>query len=481
MKKIPSLLALGGLFLASQFAHAAQPNILFIFADDYAFDCLAAHGNTQIQTPNLDQLSKQSTHFTHAYNSGAWQGAVCVASRTMLQTGYQVWRANKANLPRIVKDKQLFPQLMQQAGYETYFSGKWHVGAKKLCEQSWENVVHVRPGMPRQSKARYTREFVKGEDSIWSPFAEEHGGYWKDGKHWSEVLADDAEGFIAQAAKQDKPFMMMLCFNAPHDPRQAPEAYQKKYPYDSIEVPSNFAKEYPHDMGANKIRDERLAPFPRTPYSIQVNISEYYALITHMDDQIGRIMEALEKSGEADNTIVIFTADHGLAIGHHGLVGKQNMYDHSLRVPWLISGPGIPKGKKINAPIYLQDAMATCLDIAGVEKPDYVDFESVMPMVNGDMSQARKDMYSCYVNFQRMVSDDKYKLIVYPQVEVELLYDMKNDPLETEDLSHNPEYAEVMKRMRLKLKQQMDLMQDPVDLKDPIHSFKGYGKPAKGH
>ena len=469
--KIRSLITFSVILIATPLAQASQPNILFIFADDYAFDCLAAHGNKRIETPNLDQLSKQSTHFTHAYNSGAWQGAVCVASRTMLQTGYQVWRAHKANLPKIIDKGQLFPQLMQQAGYETYFTGKWHVGPSKLCQQSWKNVKHVRPGMPKQSKKRYNRKFTPGKSS-WSPSDVAHGGYWKGGKHWSEVLADDAEEFIAQAAKQDKPFMMLLCFNAPHDPRQAPAEYQKKYPYDSMVVPTNFQKKYPHKMGANRIRDEQLAPFPRTPYSIQVNLSEYYALITHMDAQIGRIMAALKKSGKADNTIVIFSADHGLAVGHHGLLGKQNMYDHSVRVPWLISGPGIPKGKTIHAPIYLQDAMATCLDIAGVKKPEYIDFESVMPMVNGDMSKARKDMYSCYVNFQRMVSNNKYKLIVYPQVNVELLYDMKEDPLEKKNLSSSPEYAKVMKRMRLKLSQQMKLMKDPVDLNDPVNSFK---------
>jgi choline-sulfatase len=477
--KIQSIITLAGLLLASTLTQAKKPNILFIFADDFAYDCLAAHGNKQVQTPHLDELSKQSTHFTHAYNSGAWHGAVCVASRTMLQTGYQVWRANKANLAQIIKEKQLFPQLMQEAGYETYFAGKWHVGSNEFCKQSWKNTVHIRPGMPNQTKERYERQFIPGKDT-WSPFDKKNKGYWRGGKHWSEVLADDAETFIAKAAKQDKPFMMLLCFNAPHDPRQAPEEYQKKYPYDSITVPANFLKEYPYNMGANKIRDERLAPFPRTPYSIQVNISEYYALITHMDAQMGRILKALQKSGVADNTIVLFSADHGLAVGHHGLLGKQNMYDHSLRVPWLISGPGIPKGKSIDAPIYIQDAMATCLDLAGVKKPDYIDFQSVLPMVHGDMSKARKDMYSCYVNFQRMVSDGKYKLIVYPQVKVELLYDMKNDPLEKENLSANPEYAKVMERMRLKLAEQMKLMKDPVDLKDPIHSFKGQRKRSKG-
>ncbi|MGB0258453.1 MAG: sulfatase-like hydrolase/transferase, partial [Coraliomargarita sp.] len=242
------------LTLVVQALSAKQPNILFIFADDHAYDAVGAHGNSVIKTPNLDRLSERGTHFSHAYNSGAWGGAVCVASRTMLQTGRQVWNARKASLDELLERGEFFPQQMRSAGYETYFAGKWHVGKTKLAAAAWKHVRNVRPGMPKQVKERYQRNFTPGQDS-WDPVDTANGGFWAGGKHWSEVLADDGIEFIQQAADQDKPFMMMLCFNAPHDPRQAPQAYQEMYPYDSIPLPQNFLTEYPYEIGSNQVRD----------------------------------------------------------------------------------------------------------------------------------------------------------------------------------------------------------------------------------
>ncbi|MGB0259572.1 MAG: sulfatase/phosphatase domain-containing protein, partial [Coraliomargarita sp.] len=212
------------------------------------------------------------------------------------------------------------------------------------------------------------------------------------------------------------------------------------------------------------------------PYSIQVNLSEYYALVTHMDDQIGRILEALEQSGLAEDTVIIFSADHGLGVGQHGLLGKQNMYDHSLRVPWIIAGPEIPKGKTISQPIYLQDAMATCLELAGASIPDSVEFQSVLPLIRGELSSARTAVYSCYTYHQRAVTDGHYKLIVYPMIHTELLFDLSKDPLETTNLAGNPEYQTVLEKARAQLKNQMLLMNDPLDLDDPVASAKAFEK-----
>lgn len=438
---------------------AKQPNILFIFADDYAYDSIGASGNKVVKTPNLDRLTERGTHFTHAYNPGSWHAAVCIASRKMLQTGRLIWNAHELPNHEVYNRGEFFPQQMQAAGYETYYAGKWHVftSAKKI----WKNVRHLRSGMPDQVDARYQRDFTPGQDS-WDPTDPAYGGFWAGGKHWSEVLADDGIEFIRSAAVKEKPFMMMLCFNAPHDPRQAPQAYQDLYPYDSIPVPKNFLEQYPYQIGSNRLRDEQLGPFPRTPYSIQVNISEYYALISHMDDQIGRILASLDEAGLSEDTIIIFTADHGLGVGQHGLIGKQNMYDHSLRVPWIIAGPNIPEGKTIHQPIYLHDAMATCLDLADISKPDYVEFQSVLPLLQNDFSQARSSVYSCYIDHQRAVTDGQYKLIVYPKIDVELLFDLTKDPLEMVNVINNPEYQAVLKKARLELSQQMHIMNDPL-------------------
>lgn len=445
-----------------------KPNILFIFADDMAYDVMGAAGHSEVKTPHLDKLANRGTLFTHAYNSGAWHGAVCVASRTMLQTGLQIWNARKAEkgLKKNYVDKKLFwPQLMEAAGYETYFAGKWHVGNKKLAQEAFQHSRNIRPGMPRPANRTGYNRPKSEDDHDWKPWDKKQAGFWIGGKHWSEVVADDGELFLAKAAKSDKPFFMMLAFNAPHDPRQAPKKFCDMYPYDKISVPKSFLPEYPHEICNNrKLRDEVLAPFPRTHYAVQVHRSEYYAIITHMDEQIGRILTALEKTGKAKDTVVIFSADHGLSVGHHGLMGKQNMYDHSVRVPWIIAGPGVPEKKQLAAPIYLQDVMATALELGVAKKPEHVEFESVLPHLRGQ-GKANDVVYSSYMNHQRMVATDKYKLIKYPKLGVEKLFDLKNDPEEMKDLAKDAAHAEALQKMRKLLAEQMKKMNDPLAAK----------------
>ena len=159
------------------------------------------------------------------------------------------------------------------------------------------------------------------------------------------------------------------------DPRQAPKSYIDRYPLERIKIPKSFLPEYPFKNEIkcpHNLRDEKLAPMPRTKYSIKVNRQEYYAIITHMDEQIGRILDGLKSSGMEKNTYIFFTADHGLGVGHHGLLGKQNLYEHSTRVPFIITGPDIPKKKKISAPIYLQDALCLVPLYRRFKKPDHV-------------------------------------------------------------------------------------------------------------
>jgi len=461
MKQLTTIVITACLTLATVQA-ADKPNILFIFADDMAVNTIHTLGNSEIETPNLDRLAQRGTVFTHAYNSGGWNGAICVASRTMLQTGLQIWNAKDADKKQMVKKKQFWPQLMESQGYETWFSGKWHVSNDKLAKAAFNHAEHIRAGMPKPANnTGYNRPKSK-DDHGWKPWDKKQEGFWRGGKHWSEIVADDGELFLKQAAKSDKPFFMMLAFNAPHDPRQAPKEYCDKYPYDKIEVPKSFLPEYPYEICNNRsLRDERLAPFPRTPYSVQVNRAEYYALITHMDAQIGRILEALKKTGKADNTVIIFTADHGLSVGHHGLMGKQNMFDHSVRVPWFIAGPNIPAKKKIDAPIYLQDVMATALDLGGVKKPKHVQFNSVMPYIKGE-GKASETMYSSYIDMQRMVTTKKFKLIRYPKINIELLFDLEKDPDEITDVAKDPAYASALKDMQKRMAEQMKMMNDPL-------------------
>ncbi|MEM7013018.1 MAG: sulfatase-like hydrolase/transferase [Verrucomicrobiota bacterium] len=453
------------IFTAISFAED-KPNLLFIFADDQCFRTINALNNDEIETPNLDRLVAQSTTFTHAYNMGSWSGAVCVASRAMLNSGKYIWRANKTNLKDMEANGELWSQLLGKEGYDTYFTGKWHVKADTA--KIFTVARNVRGGMPNQTKEGYNRP-IDGQPDPWDPSDPKFEGFWKGGKHWSEVVGDDGVDFLNMAAKKDDPFFMYLAFNAPHDPRQSPKEFVDKYPLDKISMPPNFVPEYKwkEEMKSGKgLRDEKLAPFPRTENAVKVNRQEYYAIITHMDVEIGRILDALDASGKADNTWIFFSADHGLAVGEHGLMGKQNMFDHSVRVPLLVSGRGVQKGGKVDSPVYLQDIMATTLDLAGIERPDYVEFQSLVPYVHVGVDPIVRDaIYGAYLDAQRMITLGPDKMILYPKAKAAVLYNVEKDPFETKDLSKNPENKPVMKKLFARLLQLQEEMDDSVDLK----------------
>lgn len=454
------LLGCAGGWAQEEKPRQTRPNILLILTDDQAVDTLAAWGTwgndaQVVKTPHLDRLVARGTSFTRAYNMGSYSPAVCVCSRGMLISGRGLWQTE-----RLQKDRfrtlqavgKLWPQRMKAAGYETWMSGKWHVDAP--VEKLFDHVRNVRPGMPASVDSAYHRPPI-GKPDEWSPWETALGGYWQGGKHWSEVLADDAEDFLREATGRERPFFMYLAFNAPHDPRQAPREFVEAYPLERVPVPANFLPiNTDHEvMGlgpANRegLRDEVLAPFPRTEAAVRLHRREYYALVTHLDSQIGRILAALEASGQAEQTIVIFTSDHGLAVGRHGLLGKQNMYEHSLRVPFVIAGPGIPQGQSNPTPIYLQDAMATALELAGADTGE-IDFRSVLPLIRGERSEQYPRIHAMYMrDRQRAVIEGNWKLIEYPASGKRQLFDLEADPQEQRDLATSSESKEIVARLR---------------------------------
>jgi len=480
-----------------------KPNIVFLFTDDQTYSSIHALGNNEIITPNLDRLVANGTTFTHAYNMGAWSGAVCAASRAMIMSGRSVWRANKFrhNWKKGDSINKTWGKLMENAGYDTYMTGKWHIDtpAKKVFKQ----VVHQRAGMPKDawnhrkmvakfdSLAKINRKKAEGkslaeikglgsekimpigynrptspDDKSWSPSDPKFGGFWKGGEHWSKVLADDALNFINRAKTKEDPFFMYLAFNAPHDPRQAPQEFQDMYDLNKISLPKSWMPEYPDRnliANGNNLRDEALAPFPRTEYATKVHIKEYYASITYLDVQVGKILDALEASGKMDNTYIILTADHGLAMGRHGLLGKQNLYDHSIRPPLLITGPNIPKNNKVDADVYLQDVMATSLDLAGIKKPNYVFFNSFKNLALGKQKESNyKEIYGAYLKVQRMIRKDGYKLLVYPGAKKVKLFDMNNDPEEMNNLATDKKYTSKITSLYT------DLLKLQIEMKDPL-------------
>ena len=447
-----------------------RPNFLFIIADDLMYRTIHALNNGEIHTPHLDRLVARGCAFTHCFHQGSWDGAVCVPSRMMLNSGLSAFHVRSR-----LENVHLWGQTLGAAGYDTYICGKWHLDPTSLA-RSFKEMGPVAPGFLESTPeggAAYNRP---SPGNTWDPVDPDEKGHWLHTNLWLEETPDKIEHsselyansvihhLTEKAAKRKTPFMIYLGFNAPHDPRQAPQEYLDMYPQDHIEIPPNYLPRHPFDQGDAKVRDEVLAPFPRTKEAVQLHRREYYAIITHMDHQIGRILDALEKSGKASNTYVIVTADHGLAVGEHGLMGKQNLYDCSTRMPLLISGPGITPGKRVDELVYQHSMFPTTCELAGVSIPGTVEFPSLAPLLKGHAEQGPEAIFCYYANLQRMVRTKKHKLIVYPNVSKIQLFDLEADPWEMHDLSEDVSMAEVKRDLARRLKEFQNELGDSMPL-----------------
>jgi arylsulfatase A-like enzyme len=406
-----------------------SPNVIFLFADDQRADTIGAHGNSHIRTPNLDRLAEGGFSFRRNYCAGSFSGAVCVASRAMLMTGKH-WM----NLPRSKPqsnwgDAATLPALLTAKGhYNSFIVGKWHNG-KGTLDKSFVNGRAIYMGGMVNHADFQVQDLTGGKLSP----KRDAGGFS------STVFVDEAVKFI-NGTGTEKPFFLYVAFTAPHDPRNPPEKYRQMYYEKRPPLPANYLPQHPFQNApqATSGRDEGLAPWPRTKEIVSDQLCEYYGLITHLDEQVGRIMNALKQSPHAENTVVIYTADHGLAMGSHGLLGKQNVYEQSMRCPLILNGPGVPKGKSSDAYTYVHDLYATVCDFASVKTPNRTDAQSLRPIMDGKAGSIHKSIFLPFQDNQRAVSDGRWKLHVYPKINHRLLFDLANDPHETRNLANDP-------------------------------------------
>ena len=453
---------------------AKKPNILFILTDDQRFDTIHALGNKEIITPNLDRLTEDGMTFTHAHIAGGPCGAVCMPSRAMVLTGRNPFRLEGlgANIP---EDHITMPQCFKEAGYETIGLGKFHngppayarsftQGAKIFFGGMWDhwNVPTCRydPYGNYDNVINFTVDFYNSNTT-----QKQHCDEFSPGKHSSELLSDAAIDLLKQNAGGDKPWMMYLAYLAPHDPRTMPERFKEMYDPEKITLPPNFQKEIDTNYPLMVHRDESLVAYPRQEEEIREQIADYYAMITHLDHEIGRVLDALEETGEKDNTIIVFTADNGLAVGQHGWMGKEDIYEHGIRVPLIICGNGIEKGSRTSARVYLYDIYPTLCDMIGVDVPDSVEGKSFKNVLTGDADAFRDEMYLIFDEFVRGIKDSRYKLIEYRNGDEEgdkwtFLYDLQNDPYETQNLAKDENQRERIIEMRKKILSHRDAWQE---------------------
>ena len=441
-------------------------NILIIYSDDHSYRALGVAGNTDVLTPNLDKLAKSGLMFTQAHVMGGHQGAVCIPSRAMLLTGRYVNRlpGDGSTIPDSIVS---LPEVLRTQGYNTYHTGKWH-----------------------SDKASHSRMFSTGGDIFFGGMhfpkfgGQEHptvylydstGVYDEKRKRTSDtysttLYADHAIQFLSSTTAKAKPFFCYVAFTSPHDPRTPPNKFSRMYDPAKIPLPANFLIKHPFDNGDLNVRDEQLLPVPRDPDAIKKDIALYYGMVSEMDAQVGRILETLEKSGLKENTLIVFAGDNGLAVGQHGLLGKQNLYEHSIRVPMILSGPGVPMNKKTDGFTYLSDITPTIIDYLQLPRPSSVEGRSLLPVIQDPSKKVRSSIYNVYGHWSRSIkSEDGFKLIVYnvDGIATTQLFNLKIDPWEIKDLSKDQAYSKKILQMRNLLKQQMAAAFDNLNIDLP--------------
>lgn len=441
MKLVLALATLLASFAGHAFAaEAKRPNILFILVDDQSpFDLNCYNSKSPLDTPHIDRLAREGMVFDGAYHMGSFSGAVCTPSRHMIMTGRTVWHlpispeAGKKNLCPSDIAQQTIPAVFNRAGYATMRTckqGNSYEGANKL--------------------------FTVRHD------ATKRGGTADSGSAWH---GDRVMDYLKEreTAKETKPFLIYYGFSHPHDTRDGTPELLAKYgavnhtdkanspPAHSNQpkLPLNYLPAHPFEHGHPKLRDEVAVSGVwdrRDERTIRNELGREFACSENIDVQIGRVLAKLEATGELANTYIIYTADHGMAIGRHGLQGKQNLYQHTWRVPFIVKGPGIKPGSRVEGNIYLLDVMTTLCDLAGVPAPETSEGTSFKPVLTGEKQMVRDVLYGVYNGGtkpgMRSVKHGDWKLIQYDvmngAVRETQLFNLKENPEELLAEHHDP-------------------------------------------
>jgi arylsulfatase A-like enzyme len=411
-----------------------KPNVLILMTDDWRPDVLGVLGHPLIQTPNLDALAKRGTILHNMYCLGSNSGAVCRPSRNMFLSGKAYFRWQGPDAPG---NEQNLPVTFKSAGYET-----WHLGKRG------NTAVPIQTHFEHNNYLQEDKDRRSGEPG--------------------HTLTEAALKFLNERDKQ-RPFLMYCAYEGPHDPCVPNPADRKLYDPAKIPLPKNFLPQHPFNNGEMAIRDEKLLPWPRTETALREHLADYYGVITGLDREFGRLFARLAEQGELQNTVIVFTSDHGLALGGHGLMGKQNLYEHSMRPPCIIAGPTIPVGESREL-FYLLDIFPTLCGLTGVTVPGGLDGQNFAKLIQGEKQSGRGQLMTAYRVGQRAVRDAKYKLIRYPHLNKSMLYDLESDPDELKDLSQDPAHAKTLKRLEENLRSLQGKLGDelPLSVEQPL-------------
>jgi choline-sulfatase len=466
---------------------AKRPNLLFIIADDQSpLDLKVYNPTSHLQSPNIDRLAAEGIVIDGAYHMGSFVGAVCSPSRHMIMSGRTLWHLPGA--PEAIERglcppdlaQSTMPAVFNRAGYRTM----------RTCKMG-------------NSYEAANQLFTVRRD------ATKRGGTPQTGSPWH---GDRVIQYLQQREQtgDDTPFLIYYGFSHPHDPREGSPELVKRYGAVNHDdpgslppaspgappLPINYLPEHPFPHGHPGLRDEVAVAGVwenRDERTIRNEIGRQFACSDLIDQQIGRVLEKLEQMGELENTYVIYTSDHGMAIGRHGLQGKQNLYEHTWRVPLIVRGPGIAAGSRAVGNIYLLDVLATLCDLAGIQPPETNEGRSFKPVLMGERESIRDVLYGAYSGGtkpgMRSVRRGDWKLIKYDVLDGKVrrtqLFNLKENPDEfldehhTDDvkaltgatptarqvnLADDPAYSDRLAEMEALLLEQMQTLSDPYRL-----------------
>ena len=430
-------------FTAAELLGAApqkRPNFLFILVDDQSpFDLKVYNPKSPLKTPRIDRLAARGMVIEGAYHMGSFSGAVCTPSRHMIMSGRTVWHlpiapgAMQKGLYPPALEQNTIPAVFNRAGYDTM----------RTCK-----IGNSYDAANKQFKVR--RDATK------------RGGTHETGSPWH---GDRVLDYLAerQAARDPDPFLIYFGFSHPHDERDGTPELLAKYgavnhtdknhppPANpkAPKLPVNYLPAHPFHHGHPNLRDEVAVSGVwerRDERTIRNELGREFACSENIDIQIGRVLDRLRMMGELENTYVIYTADHGMAIGRHGLQGKQNLYQHTWRVPFIVQGPGIKPGSRVEGNIYLLDVLATLCDLAGIPAPESNEGLSFRPVLEGRKRSMRDVLYGVYNGGtkpgMRSVKKGDWKLIQYDVMDGAVretqLFDLSKNPHEFLREHHDP-------------------------------------------
>jgi arylsulfatase A-like enzyme len=459
----------------------ARPNILYIMADDHAAHAISAYGSKINKTPNIDRLAKDGIRF----NQCLVTNSICTPSRAAILTGkyshingVPVFNTFDGKQPTLAKH-------LQKAGYHTGMIGKWHLGSEPTGFDYW----NVLPGQGVYHKPVF---FELGTRKVYD-------GYVTD------VTTDLALDFITKRPK-DKPFFLMCHHKAPHRPWDPDEKHRKLFENVEVPYPETFNDDYKgksaaaaeatmridRDLTERDVKvkpPEGLTGMDLKKWKYQRYMRDYLACVASIDDNIGRVLEYLEKNGLADNTIVIYTSDQGFFLGDHNWFDKRFMYEESIKMPFLVRWPARIRPGSVNDGMILNvDFAPTLMDAAGEKVPDDMQGKSFLPLLKGEHPRDwRTSMYYRYYHYPMHhrvqphygVRTEKYKLIYFNKINEWELYDLENDPKEMKNLYNDPALAETVKKLKDEMYRLKKELKDENQFEDKLPKDDVDGPPKK--